>query len=228
EQRPTGYGVPKTMRDAVMRALAKNPEDRPATALEFVGELRAGLLGAGISTTGPTQAMQAAPVAAPSSRGGVDTAVRTGVMPAEHAPLLRSAETPSTEAGLSAVQPNAPGRSSVGILVAAIGAVAALGAGAWFFSQSPGGEAAAPPEAEPSATSTAPEPPQPVVPVVPAPPEPEPSATPTVPEPQPSASTSTPPAPTTSSSTSKSPQPSTTTPKTPAPAPVPCSECMGL
>ncbi len=208
EQRPTGYGVPKSMREVVMRSLAKNPADRPASALEFVGELRAGMAGATISGTGPTQAMQAAPTAAPSSRAGVDQPHARGVMPAEQAALLRSPEAPSTEAGLSAMQPAQPKRSNVGLLVGALGAVVALGIGAWFFGQGQGGEPATTPEGEPSATPTAVEPPPPTTPPPVTPPPPLASA-----EPQP-----TPPVASGTASSPSGPSPTTPAPQPSAPA----------
>jgi len=226
EQRPTGYGVPKSMRDAVMRALAKHPGERPATALEFVGALRAGLAGAAVSVTGPTQAMQAV---APSSRAGVETSAQTGVMPMEQAALLRAADPPSTEAGLSAMQPTAqPRRSNVGLLVAAVAGVVALGAGAWFVGAGPGSGSAAGPEAEatggtaPTAEVTPPTPAPPPPPVAVPPPAPSTQVSPvtsaTPPDPVP---TKTPSAPPSTSTPSK-------TPSTPAVAPVPCSECISL
>ncbi len=61
DQIPTGGAVPRPMREAVMRALAKDPADRPQTAGEFVGELETGLAGAAAVVAAPTEQMQAVP-----------------------------------------------------------------------------------------------------------------------------------------------------------------------
>jgi len=123
DQLPSGHGVPRSMRDAVMRALSKNPDDRPATAGAFLAELEAGLTGA-ISATGATgqartEAMQAAP-------SGV-----TGPTPSfASAP---SGQQPTSHA-LSATQDiEIPVRKSkTGLLVGAVAGVIGLAAGAYF------------------------------------------------------------------------------------------------
>ncbi len=230
EQRPLGYGIPKSMREAVMRSLAKSPSERPSTVVAFVAELKAGLA-APVNVTEPTQAMQAV---LPSEQRAVEVSAKTGVLPAaRQTSTQRSPEASSgTEAGLSALQPAAAKRSNVGLFAGALALVAALGVGAWIASGGPGSTAAAPPEAESkgpgSATSSTPEPapapPTPAPPVI-SPPVP-PTATP-IPGPAASGGTSaTVPVPT------PTPGPSTTStttpPKGPTVAPVPCSECIGL
>jgi len=221
EQRPTGYGIPKTMREAVMRTLAKAPDERPPTTVAFVAELKAGLAGP-VSATDATQAMQAV---VPPSQAAVDTSARTGALPAlASASTLRSQEASAgTEAGLSALQPTAPKRSSAGLLVGGLLGATALGFGAWFALSGPGAGPAAPPEAEPPgvASGVHPEP-------TPAPPPPPPPVTPTA-APLPPASAAPTPSATTPTLASSSPT-HTSTPKNPggASTPVACSECLGL
>jgi predicted Ser/Thr protein kinase len=220
EQRPSGYGVPKSMREAVMRSLAKEPAQRPATAQAFVAELKASMVGTSVSATEATQAMQAV---LPNARAVVDVSAKTGAVPAlGPASTLRSAEAPETEAGLSVVQPIGAKRSNVGVLVGALGAVALLVGAAWFVGMGPGSAPAAAPEDEPqdpaaaALPSVAPEPPAPNVAVTPTP-APAPVVTaqaPPTPQPTPPPSTAT-----------TAPPKSTSTP---AAAPVPCSECIGL
>jgi len=221
EQRPTGYGIPKTMREAVMRTLAKAPDERPPTTVAFVAELKAGLAGP-VSATDATQAMQAV---VPASQAAVDTSARTGALPAlASASTLRSQEASAgTEAGLSALQPTAPKRSSAGLLVGGLLGATALGLGAWFALSGPGAGPAAPPEAEPPgvASGVHPEP-------TPAPPPPPPPVTPTA-APLPPASAAPTPSATTPTLASSSPT-HTSTPKNSggASTPVACSECLGL
>jgi len=74
DQRPHGGAIPRAMRQAVMRALEKDPQARPATAGEFLSELEQGMSGLVAEMSDATQEMQAAPVftvGAPSQVHGV-------------------------------------------------------------------------------------------------------------------------------------------------------------
>jgi len=242
EQRPSGYGIPKSMRDAVMGALAKDPEQRPSTAVAFVGALRAGMAGTAVSATEATQAMQAV---LPSARGGVDVSAQTGAL-AVPASTLRSAEPPGTEAGLSLAQPTSAKRSNVGLLAGAFAGVAALGLGAWFVTAGPGGSG---PETAgsggalsevgsggtPTALPGGNDGPTDAHTALPDPSGTHPAGSPAADPPAPTG-TATPTPPTGSpvpgpvASSTPAHTPGTTTPpkSTPTPAPVPCSECIGL
>src|SRR5690554_1120607 len=248
EQTPVGSNVPAPMRQAVMRALAKLPEDRQETAGAFYREIAAGLNGAAESSepqrssTG-TEAMPAAPV------GAVGRTVPLQAAAAPGAPLPGSMGPAVTPAAMAAPPPPprvekggggkglvvALGLLGAGLLVA-IGVVAMRGDGdddvpAPLAFENAAEPASVAPEVEVPPDVTADDPldePSGSEPASdPAPSKPSTPATPSTSKPSTPSTPSTP-APSTggtSGSTPTPPPPQTTTPP-PAPAPKDCSACL--
>lgn len=69
DQVPSGAAVPRPMRDVVMKALEKLPDDRPQTAGAFLQDLESALAGAAAVIAAPTEQMQAVPGFAAGSGG---------------------------------------------------------------------------------------------------------------------------------------------------------------
>lgn len=228
DQRPHGGAIPRAMRQAVMRALEKDPAARPATAGEFLKQLEDGMSGLLVETAGATQEMQAAPVFTANSPSNA----------AFDAPLGALGRGP-TQAGMSSTQPiQIPKQKSKLSLPALLAASAlALGGGAWALL---GGRPS--PQDDPNAAATSEvEPPAPAAVVVtPTPvdaptsatapsPAPEPSPAP-APSPAPSAAPSPSPTPAPSPSPKPAPQPGPAPKPAPAPASEPsdCGRCEAL
>lgn len=146
DQVPTGGAVPGAMRDAVMRALAKDPADRPQSAGELVNQLEAGLVGAAAVVAAPTEQMQAVPAfaagphSAPASVGALSTS----------APY-----STSTQSEMSSTQGiRIPTQKSKGPMIVGIVALVAAAAGAAIVM---GGKGDPSPEDETTAASAEPE-----------------------------------------------------------------------
>lgn len=132
DQVPSGQGVPRSMREVVMRALAKDPNERPSSAGELVHGLKAGIDGreaAGPASRARTEAMQAAPIATgPVSVQGAASSVGQAV----------------TAHAMAATQdfeiPKQKSKAPAFVLIGALGLV--LAGGAWFLvrGQKPEGE----------------------------------------------------------------------------------------
>lgn len=213
---PSGAAIPIQMRAAVMKALEKDPEDRPATAGEFLRLLQDGFTGATVAGSAPTEAMQA--------------------MPSMSTPMSSAAPKVSTEtqSEMSATQAfEIPQKkSSVPLFIGAAVAILALGGGAMAVM---GGGGTTDVAAEPEAASATPE----VIEKAPdtqQPAEVEPHKTDLAPT-QPDAvtpTTSPPPATTNkpaivnSPASTPSPKPSTNPSPVPSTPGVDCSQCVSL
>lgn len=210
EQVPTGAGVPRGMRDAVMRGLAKHREDRQDSAGQLVSELEAGVTGLGrLSVNAPTEEMQAVPTAPRTTR---------------EAPV-----SPPTGSGVAHTQAlEIPKKSSNtgALLGVAIGAVVVLGGGGAYLATRSGG---AQPDPVPSAS--APEvvsAPPPSASAAPLPP-PSASASPSAAPESSAAPISSGPAPTSSAAPVSSTTGGTTKPPvTPVKPKIDCSKCASL
>jgi serine/threonine protein kinase len=219
---PSGAAIPHQMRSAVMQALEKDPDARPATAGEFLKLLEAGLMGADASA--PTEAMQAVPLL--SISGGAS-------------PKTQNTETQSV---MSATQGfEAPKKSSAPVMIGALVALLALGGGAVAMLGGKGDQAVADGAESASAASETEQPPSQAELAVQAqndipkdPKDETPKAVETTsPAPSPAPTTkpgtAPDPRPSTSPSTSPGPRPAPSPTTTPKPDPgVDCSRCVSL
>lgn len=244
EQTPVGSNVPAPMRQAVMRALAKLPEDRQGTAGAFYREIADGLNG-GAQASEPqrastgTEAMPAAPVGAvgrtvPLAAAAVPGSSGPAVTPAAMAAPPPPPRVDKGGGGKGLVV--GLGLLGAGLLVA-IGVVAMKGDGdddgppplAFENAAEPASVA---PELPPETPADAPlDGPSGIEPVSdPAPSTPSTPATPASPKPATPSTPSTPSTPTPStggtSGTTPTPPPTATTPPPTTPAPKDCSACM--
>lgn len=121
DQRPHGGAIPRAMRQAVMRALEKEPAARPATAGEFFGALEQGMSGLVAEMSDPTQEMQAAPVFRAGTASALSTATQGG------------SSRVATQAEMSSTQPIAVPTQKNPLVLPALLVVGALGlgGGAW-------------------------------------------------------------------------------------------------
>jgi serine/threonine-protein kinase len=102
---PLAHNVPPKMRDAVMRALSKKPEDRPQTAREFfesltLGSMRMSAVGLGaggvmgMPTTPPMSSLPSSHISTnPVSSGSARPAARKLAVPSSSAPPSRPARS---------------------------------------------------------------------------------------------------------------------------------------
>ncbi len=153
DQVPSGAAVPRPMRDAVMSALSKLPDDRPQTAGAFCQALEAGIAGVQAAIAAPTEEMQAATFGAGPLSGSAGPSSLGGAFSSRS-----STDTESNMAKSQGIEiPVKKGKG--GLIAGLIVVLCALSAGAFVLKgkQEP---AAEPPEPEPSA-STAPEEPPP-------------------------------------------------------------------
>ncbi len=146
EQRPSGVGVPPTMREAVMQALSKNPEDRPKTAGAFGRSLREGLVGVSPVQTAPTEAMQAVPPGAAPTGEQPQVGRSPAADPAAASPLgtpagagavggsMAQAKEVGTETSMAAAStPQLPRKSSMPLVVAGAALLALVGGAAAYW-----------------------------------------------------------------------------------------------
>lgn len=125
EQVPHGGGIPKQMRDAVMGALSKSPDERPATAGGFLEQLQEGMAGLEDRVSAATEAMQAVPrFAASETPRDSARAPATGPYPTPGAiSSTQSIEVPVKKSGARAIV------GAIVLLLAAGGAWAAFAGG---------------------------------------------------------------------------------------------------
>jgi serine/threonine protein kinase len=154
DQVPSGAAVPRPMRDAVMRALAKIPDERPQTAGAFLKELEAALSGAAAVISAPTEQMQAVPgfAAGPNSvPGSVGGPSSTGPSSVGGVPY-----SVSTQSEMSATQGiQIPTKKSAAPKIVAVVALLGLAAGATMVLRGKGKTPEAT-EEDPSAASALP------------------------------------------------------------------------
>jgi serine/threonine-protein kinase len=220
--------IPQRMREAILKALAKDRDERFATVTEFVDALQKGVpdpqrsvvpgRDANVDTSTATAAMAAAPDFGVPAGGAAPTAAMPAQAPAVSAPGIAIHSGPALTRG--------DGSSSKGLTYGLIGAVVLLGGGAAVALMQSGGGAEATDDTAPLLTETVP-----AANIAPLDPTDEVAADPPADndddndgeDPSPSAAGKTPSAgekPNAGSKTPKAPTP-TPTPKAPTPTPAP-------
>ncbi len=131
DQAPSGGAVPPQMRKAVMRALEKDPNDRPPTAGEFLAELETGLAGQQGLIAAATEEMQAMPSLADSRGSSVTPSPAVGVSAA----TSTQSEMSATQQFVVPTEKSKAGPVLLGVLV-----VGLLAGGVALFSGSPNAE----------------------------------------------------------------------------------------
>lgn len=226
EQVPNGAAIPVQMREAVMKALEKDPDDRPRTAGEFLRALEKGAASAAQMSAAPTEAMQAMPAAFTSQTN------------------LRPPVDTETQSEMSATQgfEALPKKSSAPLMIGGLVLLLALGGGAVAMMGGGGSQAEADAVDADATPEDAASPSEPTTAVAQQPEEPSsqeklPSdqKTPEVTAPATSPAPRASPTPTPTPSPAPSPTPSPTPAPSPAPKPVPdptpsvnCSQCVSL